>query len=253
MLSIQHVTYAGILHDLSDEWSGGQFVGLIGPNGAGKSTLLRLLAGVRSPHSGDIFLNGRRLEELSVKERAKQIAYMPQQVADDVPFTVRQFVEMGRYAYRRGLAGLDAKSRGAVESALARMALDKIANISLAELSGGERQRVALARCLAQHSQTLLLDEPISNLDLYYQADLLQLLRQLTREGLLVVLAIHHLEFAAQFCSHLVLLNHGKLYSTGTSSEVLTEQAMKDVFRMDVKTYLDPISGCLRFSYPSLS
>jgi ABC-type cobalamin/Fe3+-siderophores transport system ATPase subunit len=250
-LQLKDVAFRDILQAVDVAWNEGAFVGLIGPNGAGKSTLLKVLTNVWAPTAGTVYLDGQSIASLSNRDRARNIAYLPQQVPEDVPFTVRQFVEMGRYAYRRGLAGLTPDCRRAVQHALERLSLLDFADSLMSELSGGERQRVAIARCLAQEAPILVLDEPISNLDLYYQVEILKLLKELAGEGYLIVLAIHHLEFAAQFCSELMLLHHGCLVKTGSPRQVLTEQSLTSVFGMAARVYEDPYSESLRVSIPS--
>jgi len=247
MLELKQVNYLNIIRSVSAKLETG-LVGVIGPNGAGKSTLLKLIAGVERPDSGEILLNGQAVHEMKSKERAKQLAYMPQQVPDDVIFSVREYVEMGRYAHRTGFGTLTAQCRQAVAAALRRMNLESLANTPLGQLSGGERQRVAIARCLAQGTSALVLDEPISSLDLHYQMSILNLLSQLAEEGYLIVMAIHHLELAAQYCGRLILLNDGCIYRMGGVEEVLQPEVVHDVFQIDAKVFKDPYHHSLRLS-----
>ncbi|QQE79944.1 ABC transporter ATP-binding protein [Alicyclobacillus sp. SO9] len=247
-LRIEALDFRTALKDISAVWEPGQLMGVIGPNGAGKSTLLKLVSGVERPDSGRVWLDGDLLGKLNAKERARRLAYLPQQVPVDVLFTVREFVEMGRYAHQSPWGGFNISSKQAVNQAIHRLNLDELVHTPLGQLSGGERQRAAIARCLAQETEVLVLDEPISNLDLYYQVEILQLLRQLASEGYLVVLAIHHLELAAQYCSHMTLLNHGAVYAQGKTEEVLKPEAVAEVFHMNVKMFRDPFDSSLRIS-----
>jgi ABC-type cobalamin/Fe3+-siderophores transport system ATPase subunit len=251
LLQLENVSYRGILHDVNLAWSRGQFIGLIGPNGAGKSTLLRILAGIWRPTTGSVYLNGKVLSDMSARQRAKEIAYLPQQMPENVTFTVEQYVEMGRYAYRTPWGNLGRESKEAVASALKTLNLLDYRGVHLERLSGGERQRAGIARCIAQGSPIILLDEPISSLDLYYQVDILRRLQRLAHEGYLIVTAIHNLELAARYCTGLVLLNHGRVYAHSSPNDVLTERALLDVFQVPAKTYSDPYDGFLRVSYPS--
>jgi ABC-type cobalamin/Fe3+-siderophores transport system ATPase subunit len=251
LLELQNVSYHGILHDVNLAWSHGQFVGLIGPNGAGKSTLLRILAGIWRPTTGSVYLNGKALSDMSARRRAKEIAYLPQHMPEDVAFTVEQYVEMGRYAYRTPWGHLEPESKEAVTNALNTLNLLDYRNAHLERLSGGERQRAGIARCIAQGSPIILLDEPISSLDLYYQVDILRRLQRLAHQGYLIVTAIHNLELAARYCTRLVLLHHGRIYAHSSPNDVLTERALLDVFQVSAKTYADPYDGFLRVSYPS--
>ncbi|MCL6444882.1 MAG: ABC transporter ATP-binding protein [Alicyclobacillus sp.] len=248
-LSVEAVTYRGILHGVTATLKSGQVVGLIGPNGAGKSTLLRVMAGIWRPDGGRVMLDARNVHTWPSRERARHLTYLPQQLPDDVPYTVTQFVEMGRYAHRGITRGRSIDHVSLVREALERMNLTHLKDIPLSHVSGGERQRAAIARCMAQASQVWLLDEPISNLDLYYQLDILKQLRGLADEGRLILLAIHHLELAAQFCDQLMVLHDGRLTMIGEPTAVLTTDVLANVFRLAVTPYRDPHTGALRFSY----
>lgn len=248
-LQINNVSYGTAIRGVSENWSGGNLVGLLGPNGAGKSTLLRMIAGIWQPDAGQISLDQAGIHAMAHRQRARRIAYLPQSLPDDVGYTVREFVEMGRYPYHRSLGGLTPDCVRAVSRALTKLDLSNHADKPLARLSGGERQRVSLARLLAQETDVLLLDEPISSLDLHYQLEFLSILHTLAAEGLLVVAALHHLEFAAQFCSHVVLLRDGQNVASGAPHEVLTAAHIAQVFRTPVDIFLDPFQQRLRFSY----
>ncbi|MCL6626927.1 ABC transporter ATP-binding protein [Alicyclobacillus shizuokensis] len=236
------------LQAVSARWRGGQVIGVVGPNGAGKSTLLRLIAGVLPAATGTVSLSGRPLRGLASRERARWLAYLPQQLPEDCPFTVREFVEMGRYAHRSPWGGVGGHGWQVIHDSIARMGLGSYEDVPLSQLSGGERQRAGVARCLAQESPVLLLDEPISNLDVHYQLDMLQRLRELADAGRLVVVAIHHLEFAARYCSQLLLLDKGRVYACGRPQEVLTAAALRDVFGVEAEVFTDAHAH-LRFTY----
>lgn len=251
VLRLEQVSFRGILRDVTLGWVCGQLIGLIGPNGAGKSTLLRIAAGIAHPTSGGVYLKGKLLRDIPPRQRAKEMAYLPQQIPENVMFTVEQYVEMGRYPYRTPWGSLDRESREAVRQALNTLNLSRYRDVRLERLSGGERQRAGIARCIAQGSRIILLDEPISNLDLYYQVDILKRLQLLARQGYLIVVSIHNLELAARYCDTLVLLHNGQVYAHGSPPEVLTEQALLDVFRVPVKIYTDPHAGFLRVSHLS--
>lgn len=240
-LELVRVSYLHILHEVSATFSGGQIIGLIGPNGAGKSTLLRVTAGVLPKSSGVITLDGQDVSGLKAKARARRISYLPQQLPDDISFTVREFVEMGRYVHQTD-------ERGMVNEALAQMKLTSWADAPMHTLSGGERARAGIARCLAQESRVLLFDEPIASLDLYYQMDILKQLRRLAQIGYLIIIAIHHLELAIRFCDQFLLLHCGRVYQQGDAVTVMQESTLAEVFGIHAKTYPDPYTGALRFS-----
>lgn len=223
-------------------------VGIVGPNGAGKSTLLRLMAGIWKPTSGTVTLGARSLARLSARRRAALLSFMPQQIPEDILFTVREFVEMGMYPYRDIWGQIPALSRRRVEDIIADFRLAHYRDTPLLRLSGGERQRAAVARCVAQGSPVILLDEPIASLDLEHQLSILRELSRLAQAGHLVVLSIHHLELAAQFCDEMILLSQGALYARGDPRSVLTERSVGDVFHVPAKVFEDPYSHVLRLS-----
>ncbi|MEW5960873.1 MAG: ABC transporter ATP-binding protein, partial [Chloroflexota bacterium] len=156
---------------------GSEVVGLIGPNGAGKTTLLRALARLLPPQSGQVLLDGRDIWRLSPRQVAQRIGRVPQSTQLVWPYTVEYIVRMGRYPHRSWLAPLNSRDAGAVEHALARLQLQPLRHRPLNTLSGGEQQRVLIARALAQEPVILLLDEPIANLDISHQYQVLALLR----------------------------------------------------------------------------
>jgi iron complex transport system ATP-binding protein len=248
-LSASGVGFRSVLSDISFDWSEGEMVGIVGPNGAGKSTLLRIVAGIWPASSGDIELNGINLKGMPSQLRAKEIAYLPQQISDQIPYTVLEYVEMGRYVYRNSWGGLDKESKRMVHEAIHKTNLAAYVHTPLADLSGGEKQRASIARCLAQGSKIILLDEPIASLDLFYQMEILKQLKEFAQSGYLIVLVLHNLELAAQYCSRLLIMKEGRIYGDGSPQIMLTEEAMKDVFQIQTKLYEDPFSGYIRLSH----
>ena len=221
----------------------GSFIGILGPNGSGKTTLLRALTGTVKPTAGTTLLEGRPLGDYRATELARRVGVVPQQFYLDFSFTVREMVSMGRYAHprheeRRGdgaSAGDDAAM--AVESALAQTGLTDLAGRLVTGLSGGERQRALIAQTLAQQTPTLLLDEPLNNLDLNHQLEIMQLLAGLHAEGRTIAVVLHDLNMAAQYCEELLLLNHGLQAARGEPSAVLDPRVILDVFRVRVAVH----------------
>lgn len=248
LLTLSGVSCHPILDGIHASWTGGEMIGIVGPNGAGKSTLLRILAGSRRADRGEILINNRNLPALPAKQRAKEIAYLPQQIPDQVPYTVLEYVEMGRYAYRKAWGGLSKECRKSVEEALLITELIPYKHIQLMNMSGGERQRASIARCLAQGSKVILLDEPIASLDLYYQLEILRQLKQLADSGYLIVIVLHNLELAARYCSRLLILKEGRSYGHGVPQEVITERTLSEVFHVRTQISTDPYGGYLRIS-----
>lgn len=219
----------------------GDVVGIIGPNGSGKSTLLKLLAGLLRSQEGQLQLDGQPLERYGVKALAQRVAVVPQSVQFVFPFTVREIVGMGRMVHRADPGWLGSWSaettadREAVQTVLAEMELEPIADRSMLELSGGERQKVLLARALAQQPSILLLDEPTASLDLHHQAAVYRRVRTLNRDGgVTIVLVSHDLNLAALFARRLVLLDRGRVRRIGTPDEVLTQTELDTLYAQSV-------------------
>jgi iron complex transport system ATP-binding protein len=222
----------------------GEMVALIGPNGAGKSTLLRVASGLLRPLAGRVLLDGVELAALSPKARAQRIAVVPQEGPIPSGLLAREMVGLGRTPYLRALLGATAHDRQAVEAAIAAAGIESLAERFVDELSGGERQRVILARALAQRPQLLLLDEPTANLDLHHQVAMLELVRGLSREhGLAVLAAVHDLQLAALYCDRVALLTAGQIVSQGVPEDVLTEPLLLEAFGQQVVLSVHPTHG----------
>lgn len=248
ILSLQDIAQHPILAPMTASFEQGRVVGIIGPNGSGKSTLLRSIVGVLPPTAGDVFVQGEAVRKLSPKQRARHMAYLPQSLAADIPYTVREFVDMGRFSHQSLWSKQDGDRAYHVGEAMKLMGLEALADVPLGQISGGEQQRAGIARCLAQQSPVFLLDEPISNLDVFYQLDIMTQLTKLAGRGHLILIAIHHLEFAMRFCDELLILQKGHVYARGPVSEVFTTQMVHDVFGIDATLFVDPIQQHPRLS-----
>jgi len=222
----------------------GEMLALIGPNGAGKSTALRVAGGVVAPTAGRALLDGCDLASLRPREIARRIAVVPQESPIPNGLLVREMVNLGRTPYARVLFGPTRQDRRAIEWAMTAAGIEALADRFLEELSGGERQRVILARALAQQPTHLLLDEPTANLDLHHQVAMLELVRGLTRErGLTVLAAVHDLQLAALFCDRVALLSGGQIVSQGPPEAVLTAPLLLETFGQRVVLSAHPTHG----------
>ncbi len=217
----------------------GSFIGIVGPNGSGKTTLLRTLTGVVRPSAGEILLHGRALAGHKPIDVARSVGVVPQAFSLDFSFTVEEMAEMGRYAQSardpHGDPATDAESP--VTAALRATGLLDLADRPVTQLSGGERQRALIAQTLAQDTPTLLLDEPLNNLDLNHQLETMQLLRTLNSEGRTVAIVLHDLNMAAQYCDGLVLLDHGLVAAQGSPEEVLDPRLILEIFKTRVTVH----------------
>ncbi len=223
----------------------GEWVGLIGPNGAGKSSLLRSIAGL-AKHRGSISVDGDRLDDMSDRERAKRVAYVPQEplIPDDM--TVTDYVLLGRTPYIGYWSSESKHDRAVVADTLDRLRLADFAPRLLGSLSGGERQRVVLARALVQQAPILLLDEPTSALDIGHQQQALELVTELRcNQSLTIISALHDLTLAGTYTDRLVMLHEGGVVASGAAAEVLTAERLGAVYNVCVTVEVDPDDGAV--------
>jgi ABC-type cobalamin/Fe3+-siderophores transport system ATPase subunit len=205
----------------------GEFIGLLGANGSGKSTILKLGSRLLSPSSGSIRLWGKDINTVSNKDRAKLISYLPQTLDITVPFTVRELVNMGLYPY-------DIPPAMTTEDALDLVGLSDKADAHLTDLSGGERRRTFIAMTLLQGAGLLLLDEPLANLDIKYQIELVRLLRKLREEkNISIVMALHDINLAFQF-EKVMLIKNGNIIGWGSPHAVLTREKLRQAFDVGI-------------------
>jgi iron complex transport system ATP-binding protein len=200
-----HAGGAAIVSDVSFEAVDGEFIALIGRNGAGKSTILDLIAGMRRPTAGTVWLDGRPLGTWTALERARRVGHLPQVVRAELPFTAEQVVLMGRYPHADRWFE-SAADRRAAEQAMITCDCLVFRDRRLSTLSGGERQRVLLAACLAQEPALLLLDEPSTFLDVDQQLHCFSLLRNRAASGRACIAVTHDLNLALTFCTRIIVL-----------------------------------------------
>ena len=246
MLKVQRLTggYGGqaIINDISFEEKKGEFFGILGPNGSGKTTLLKMISGILPFEKGEIFINGRKLSAYSAKQLAKIVAVLPQHSTQTFSYTVKETVSLGRYAHQEGwFQTWTAEDEEIVQMAMEQTGVDVFQDKDIQALSGGERQRVFLAQALAQEPRVLLLDEPTNHLDLSYQKELLDMLKEWTKERELTVISIFHdLNLAGLYCDRLLLLEKGTINVNNRPNEVLKETRIKEVYRTDIEKHPHP-------------
>ena len=231
MVTLSHVGLrAGattLVRDVSLEVAPGTWCTIIGPNGAGKTSLVSALAGLRALSAGHVTIDGQRLDGLNDRARARLVAYVAQHPQIPPGMTVHEYVSLGRIAFHGVMRPPSARDRAVVDGVLDRLELTQFRNREGTTLSGGERQRMVLARALAQSTKVLVLDEPISGLDVRHQMDLLELLKKEVAEcGLTVIATLHDLTLASLFTDRLVLIDHGEVLLDGAARDVIQSDEM---------------------------
>ncbi|MBN1189244.1 MAG: heme ABC transporter ATP-binding protein [Dehalococcoidales bacterium] len=232
-----------VVRELSFDLQPAEIVGLIGPNGCGKTSVIKALSRILSLRSGQITLDGRDLARITHGELARLVGVVPQNPALPDTFTVTEVVLLGRNPHLGLLRGESARDMKIVWWAMERTGLSALAGRRIGELSGGEKQRVTIARILAQEPRVILLDEPTSSLDISHQIEILDLVKSLCREReLAVLLTLHDLNLAAQYCDRLIMLKNGQVHARGTPEEVITEENIRSVFNAESLVRPHPIS-----------
>jgi len=219
----------------------GEMLGIIGPNGAGKTTLLHLMNGLRHPTSGSITVLGCELSSLNSAELARlrhTIGFVPQLPPHDtcVPISARQVVEIARTARAGLFRRLGTEDRQIIDKWLKRLGISDFADRAFPSLSGGEQRKVHLARALAQEPEIILLDEPASNLDIYWQEELTSLIEELWRAtGLTVVMVTHEVQHLPASCARIALLSDGRIKGIGKPDDVFRNDLLREVFGSEVE------------------
>ena len=237
-------TRRAVLHNISLEAKPGEMLGIIGPNGSGKSTLIKGITRLIQPISGQIFLDGKDIASMNRQDLARLVAVVPQNPTLPELFTALEVVLMGRTPHLGLLRYEGEKDLATVQKAMETTQTLAFAERRVGELSGGERQRLIIARALAQEPKIMLMDEPTANLDINYQIETLDLARQLCREQeLIVVVTLHDLNLASQYCDRLIMLSDGRIYCHGTPKVVINAQTIKEVYGAEVYVYPHPFNN----------
>ncbi|MDR2256835.1 MAG: ABC transporter ATP-binding protein [Arthrobacter sp.] len=233
-----------IASELSLEVPAGEFTVVVGPNACGKSTLLRALSRLHRPAAGSIVLDGEDIHSLDTKSVARRVGLLPQSAIAPERMVVRDLVARGRSPHQGLFRQWSEADHRAVQRALELTGTTELAARPVDELSGGQRQRVWLALVLAQDTETILLDEPTTFLDLAHQLDILGLCRRLRgQQGRTVVAVLHDLNQAARYGTHLVAMNEGRIVAAGPPSEVVTSELVREVFGVEALVTTDPVTG----------
>ena len=232
-----------ISEDISVEIPHNSFTAIIDPNGCGKSTLLRALARVLVPVKGRVMLDDQNISKYKPKVVARELGLLPQTSLAPEGIRVVDLVARGRAPYQSLIQQWRKSDEEAVKTALEATRLTALGSRFIAELSGGQRQRVWIAMLLAQQTPIMLLDEPTTFLDIAHQYELMELLRDFHEDGKTVVTVLHDLNQAARYADHLIVMQQGKVITTGMPQDVLTKELVKEVFGLDAMICPDPATG----------
>ncbi len=214
----------------------GTWCTVVGPNGAGKTTLVEAIAGLRAVSKGSVSISGTKLDAMNERTRARTVALVPQHPVLPSGMSVYDYVALGRTAHHGLFHSPGANDRCVIESVLERLSLAEFRDRDVLTLSGGERQRMVLARALTQSTKVIVLDEPITGLDVRHQMDLLELLKSEVVEcGVTVVATLHDLTLAGQFADRLVLLDHGQVVLDGPSNVVIRSEELASCYGMTLR------------------
>lgn len=229
----------------------GKITVFIGSNGCGKSTLLRSLARILKPQEGSVILDGHDIHRFSTKEVAKRLAILPQGPSAPEALTVLQLVKQGRYPYQSWLKQWSEEDERMVYRAIEATHMKAYSERAVDSLSGGQRQRAWIAMTLAQGTDTILLDEPTTYLDLSHQIEILDLLFELNeQEQRTIVMVLHDLNLACRYAHHVVAIHDKTVFAQGKPEDIVTEHMIRSVFGMECQIAVDPLFGtplCIPF------
>ena len=246
MIELKHIQVSygkrEILHDIDAAIAPGRITAVMGPNGCGKTTLLRCIGGLLKPTSGSVGIDGQEIGSYSARALAQKVAFVRQQAQTDFEFSAFETVLMGRNPYQHHLQNESQKDWDIVEQCMKQTNTWHLRLAKPAEMSGGEMQRVMIARALAQQTPVLLMDEPVSNLDIAHQLEIMRLLRTTDKT---VVIVIHDLNLALQFCDDLMLIHNGALLFHGRMADGLTTENIATAY--GVKSHM--AEGRIIFDY----
>ncbi|UHS63202.1 ATP-binding cassette domain-containing protein [Agrobacterium vaccinii] len=250
LLSLSDVSFAVdgrvLLHPLTLELGAGNSIALIGHNGSGKSTLLKLIGRQQAPTRGQIAFEGKALDDWGNRDFARRLAYMPQRTPAAPGMLVRELVALGRYPWHGALGRFGDDDRHKVEEAMELTGTAKFADRMVDSLSGGERQRVWLAMLVAQDASCLLLDEPISALDVRHQLDVLTLTADLCRKkGISIIMVLHDINMAARFCDEIIALHTGQLVAHGKPADIMNTSELQRIYDVPMDIIPQPSNGGL--------
>ncbi len=252
-VSIQSLSYAygneRVLSEISLQVDKGSFFTIIGPNGSGKSTLMKILAGILKYKKGKISVSGKNLKKYSGRELARHVAYVPQTTHAEFPFTVEEFVLLGRSPHQ-GLLGINSEDDYLIANrAMKFTGINALSEKKINLISGGERQMVFIAKAICQQPEIMFLDEPASSLDLAHQIKLMDLLERLKNEtSTTIIMVSHDINIAVMYSDSMALMKNGNIIKQGEPETIITPSILNDIFKCSFLVDTNPIGKCPRIS-----
>ena len=242
MLSTKNLSYItedqelirGITLDIPE----GSFVGLIGPNGCGKSTLLKTIYRVNKASEGTIYIDHKEIDRMSNREVAKKMAVVTQENDISFDFSVMEMMLIGRYAHRSTFSGRDKGDEQICRDALASVGMLEFQDRSFLSLSGGEKQRVLIASAFSRGSKLIIMDEPTNHLDIGYQFLIMDIMKQ--HKDTTIFTSVHDMNMALRYCDYIIALDQGSIVKQGKPEEVITEELMRDLFKVKAEVQMNP-------------
>ncbi len=255
ILELKNISFAygnkDVLNAISLDIAEGDFISIIGPNGSGKSTLIKIINNIYQPKTGEVLLRDKIIGSYKIKDIAKEISLVPQEVDINYDFTVEDIVAMGRYAHLKTFGSESEEDYKIIEEAMILTNVYGLKDRKVTEISGGEKQRTMIAKAIAQDSNIILLDEPTSSLDMNHQIEIMEFLTKLNKEKKLTVITVlHDVNLASRYSNKLILIKDGRIIDRGSPEEVITEENMRDAYNLEAaidlnrytnKTYLVPL------------
>lgn len=234
-----------VLEHVTMDFQRGKLTTIIGPNGCGKSSLIKTVCRTVVPVTGNAVFRDKSVKAYPPKELARRIAYLPQVHMSPRDIDIRTLVSYGRYPYKRFGRGMTEEDSRIIDEALELTGLSRIGDRLLNNLSGGEKQRAWIAMTICQQPEILLLDEPITYLDVGYQVEVLELIRELgQRLKITIVMVLHDMNFTARYSDQVYVIKDGAVENCGSPDEIITAETMKSVFHIGSQIIRDEKNGC---------